>query len=310
MKVLFVCVHKPDQAPAQRFRFEQYLGFLSQNGVQCTYSNLLEESDYKFFYKKGFYLKKMGIVCRSFLKRYRQLKKVDEFDIVFVQREAIMLGISYFEKQYAKKSKIIFDFDDAIWLDQISGPNKIFRFLKNPDKTREIIRVSSLIFAGNQFLADYARQFNAKVIIMPTTINTEEYTPSSQTNKEKICIGWSGSFTTIIHFNTCIEALKIVKKKYGSKIYFKVIGDEHYSNEELEIKGNVWKKSSEVNDLQEIDIGIMPLPDDEWAKGKCGLKGLQYMALAIPTIIHPFLSCCSQKTIDTILYNFCIYTYG
>ena len=128
MKILIVCVHRPDQAPAQRFRFEQYLEFLSQNGVECTYSNLLKESDYRFFYKKGNFLKKISIVSRSFFKRYRELRKISEYDIVFIQREAIMLGTSFFERQYAKNSKIIFDYDDAIWLEQISGPNKIFRF--------------------------------------------------------------------------------------------------------------------------------------------------------------------------------------
>src|SRR5258706_1527611 len=233
MKILIVCLHMPDRAPAQRFRFEQYLDCLAANGIQCTYSNLLQAGDYKYFYKKGHYTRKLAIVIKSFFKRFRELKKVKEYDIVFIQREAIMLGTSYFERQCAKRSKVVCDYDDAIWLEQISGPNKIFRFLKIPDKTKGIIKTSTLIFAGNQYLADYASQFNNHVVIVPTTINTDEYKPAYNINKDKICIGWSGSFSTIVHFETCIEPLRILKQKYGPKIYFKVIGDEKYRDEEL-----------------------------------------------------------------------------
>ena len=142
------------------------------------------------------------------------------------------------------------------------------------------------MIAGNQYLADYAASYNDNVKIIPTTIDTDLY-QRIQHKKDKVCIGWSGSVTTIQHFEFAIPFLTKILKKYGDKVYFKVIGDGDYSNEELNLKGLSWNKNTEISDLSEIDIGIMPLPNDEWAKGKCGLKGLQYMALEIATIMSP-----------------------
>jgi len=288
-KVLFVAAHRPDRSPSQRFRFEQYISFLESQGWQCSFSYLISAEDDQFFYKPGNSFKKLGVLLRSIKKRLADIREAKKSDIVFIQREAFMLGSTYFEKHFAKSgAKVIFDFDDAIWFMDVSDANKKFKFLKNPGKTADIIKVSDLVFAGNQYLADYAKLNNKNVVIVPTTIDTEEYKRMSLPKKDdSVCIGWSGSITTIKHFEYAIPVLTKIKEKYGNKVSIKVIGDGNYRNESLGVVGIPWKHADEVKELSGIDIGIMPLPDDEWAKGKCGLKGLQYMALEIPTLMSP-----------------------
>lgn len=287
-KILFIDMHREGRSPSQRFRYEQYLNILVDHGFMIEHSFLLNELDDSIFYKKGKYLAKGWILFKSIIRRFYDLARSNRYDYIFIQREAFMLGTAFFEWAFSKtKAKLIYDFDDSIWLNQvsISAPNKKLNFLKNPAKTAQIIRAADVVVAGNQFLANYAYPINSNVIIIPTTIDTSKYIPSTKKSTAKITIGWSGSKTTIDHFLEAVPVLEKIKNKYQNKIEIVVIGDGAFKNHKLEIVGKNWRLDKEVDDLQNFDIGIMPLPDDEWSKGKCGLKGLQYMALGIPTVM-------------------------
>ncbi len=287
-RVLFIAAHRPNRSPSQRFRFEQYIPFLEQNGYTCDFSWLVSPKDDLFFYQEGYAIKKLLFLIKTYYIRLQDILKANHYDIIFIQREAIMFRSVFFEKILAKKTKIIFDFDDAIWLMDISDGNKKYKWFKDPSKTSSIIQLSHLIFAGNKYLADYASRFNNNIKIIPTTIDTDYHKKVTDIKpKEKICIGWTGSITTIKHFDMAVPFLIKLKEKFGSQIYFKLIGSETYSNESLDLKGTKWQLNTEIQDLSEIDIGIMPLPNTEWAKGKCGFKGLQYMAMEIPTVMSP-----------------------
>lgn len=288
--ILFLDMHREGRSPSQRFRYEQYLPLLRKNGFRVHHSFLLNENDDKIFYSQGKYLGKAWILLKSIAKRWGDVARAGKYDFIFIQREVFMLGTTFFETLLSRsKAKIIFDFDDSIWLHQVSStsPNKKLNFLKDPGKTARIISLADCVVAGNQHLADYALQFNPTVKIIPTTIDTELYLPKEKKNNSVVTIGWSGSKTTIDHFKEALPALEVIKNKYGNRVTITVIGDNQYRNEKLGITGKAWSLSNEIDDLLTFDIGIMPLPDDEWSKGKCGLKGLQYMALEIPTLMSP-----------------------
>jgi glycosyltransferase involved in cell wall biosynthesis len=239
------------------------------------------------------------------------LRRAKHFDLIFIQREALLIGSSFFEKRFFKKSKVIFDFDDSIWLLDTSPENKKFEFLKNPDKTKRNITHAHAVIAGNGFLADYAKRFNPNVLIIPTTIDTDFHKPiggfdyaqppnTSLTSRasvngsiaippsdKKIVIGWSGSISTIKHFEMIVPVLKKIQASSPGHTEIHVIGQGSYAHPELEIISKHWSVATEVENLQAFDIGIMPLPNDEWVKGKCGLKGLSYMACGVATVMSP-----------------------
>lgn len=289
-RILFIAAHRKDRAPNQRFRFEQYFQYLTEHHHECVLSPLIkDEKEDKLFYSPGNYLKKIPLGIKFALRRINDVWRAKQFDVIIIAREAFILGTPIFEKLIAwRNPNIIFDFDDAIWIDVISTNNRAFSWLKDGSKTAKIISLSKLVFAGNQYLLEYAKKNNDAVEIVPTTIDTDEYVPKGDAEpRKKVTIGWSGSVSTIEHFRYAIPALTRIQSKYKDKIDIKVIGDGNYKNEDLGIQGLPWRKQTELDDLRSIDIGIMPLPDDQWSWGKCGLKGLQYMALEIPTLMSP-----------------------
>ena len=184
------------------------------------------------FYNPGNIHTKFYIFLKSMVIRLQDVIKANRYDIIFIQREAFMTGTVLFEKLLSRsKAKVIFDFDDAIWHQDVSEANKRFAWLKKPEKTADIIALSDMVFAGNNYLAGYAAMYNKNIRILPTTIDTEEYKPQLKSKQDgPVCIGWSGSITTIKHFEYAIPFLTDLKKKYGERIAIKVIGDKTYRN--------------------------------------------------------------------------------
>lgn len=286
-RILFIVQHRWDRSPGQRYRCEQYIPYLQQAGFECVYSPILAtEQEDKDFYSPGNYIRKFILFLLGAYRRLKDVIRAGQFPVIYIYREAFMTGTTVFEKLLKRSgAKVVYDFDDAIWNHDVSRANKTLGWLKRPEKTNDIIALSHLVIVGNQYLAQHSKQFNPNVVVVPSTIDLNYYRVPGKKENEKVVIGWSGSLTTIEHFKPAIPVLKRIKERYGSKVEFRVFGAEDYTNEELNIKGILWTPRNEVEQIAAFDIGIMYLPDNEWTRGKCGMKGLQYMALEVATVM-------------------------
>lgn len=284
-KVLFLSPYPKGIGASQRFRFEQYLPSLSEeyNCVQKTFWN---KKAWDSLFKEGHHFQKLYFLSIAFLKRALLLFTIPQYDLVFIHREAAHIGPPIIEWFIIKlfKKKVIYDFDDAIWRLNYSQKNPIVKYFKSPQKVQNICKWASAITCGNAYLSEFAQQYNNNVWTIPTTIDTNYHVNANNKNN-KLCIGWTGTLTTLKHINLILPILQELEQKYD--FTFLVISNDKPNIDLSSFEFLEWKKETEISDLSQIDIGIMPLPDEEWEKGKCGFKGLQFMALETPTIMSP-----------------------
>ena len=277
------------RAPSQRFRAEAFFDELKKSGTSFDTHTFLDESGWKILYQQGSNARKAVAVVKGFLKRFLFLiAKAGSYDFVYIHREAAPLGPPVFEwmLRYIFRRKIIYDFDDAIWIPNISDSNRMARFVKSFWKVGAICRWSHKIAAGNNYLAAYARRFNSKVMVIPTNVNmTHRYNRLKQHHNSSAVIGWTGSHSTLKYLDLLVPVLHRLEKKH--RFTFLVICDARPSFELASLQYRPWNSDTEIEDLMQIDIGLMPLEDDSWSEGKCGFKIIQYLALGIPAVASP-----------------------
>jgi glycosyltransferase involved in cell wall biosynthesis len=240
-------------------------------------------------YLKRRYLAKTAGLLGGIVWRIIVLTRIPKFDFVFVHREAMPLGPPVLEWFIARifRKKIIFDFDDAIWIPNTSAQNSLAAWLKWPSKFNAICRWSYRLSCGNTWLAQYARTYNPATIVNPTTIDTEAlHNPRKFDVAKKpgtITIGWTGTHSTLSYLAQIVPVMRQLESRYAN-LRFVVIANTPPGFKLRSLEFIPWSIATEIGDLLQFDIGIMPLTDDPWSKGKCGFKALQYMALEIPVV--------------------------
>lgn len=289
MRILFIVPYPQGKAPSQRFRFEQYLDRLTEAGHTWHLAPFISVATWNILYKSGHTLAKATGILSGFLRRIGQLFTVPQYDFVFIHREASPIGPPIFEWIIANilGKRIIYDFDDAIWLANTSEANKLVAGIKWHHKVNSICRWAYKVSCGNAYLRDYASQFNAQAIVNPTTIDTEHLhnRVRNQQQQAKLVVGWTGTHSTLKYLDQVVPVLSRLEQEFDFE--FRVISNQPPSLPLRSLVYQPWRKETEIEDLLSFHVGLMPLEDDMWAKGKCAFKALQYMALGEPALVSP-----------------------
>lgn len=284
----FWVLYPERSAPSQRFRVELFLPLLSPNGFSYSMFSFLDAETWKIFYKEGYGLKRFSGIIKGFFRRLSHLFRSVNADYVFILREASPVGPPIFEWLLSKvfRKKIIYDFDDAIWLPGGEKVSWIKKSLKATWKIKYIIKWSYKISAGNNFLGKYAQQYNPSVFLVPTVVDTAQghYQQKKHFSGDRIVVGWTGTHTTLHNLEVIDGVIPELKKEIDFD--FLVISNKP-PQWDFDFIYKEWELENEQEDLLKMHIGIMPAKQGPWFEGKCGFKLIQYHACGIPAVASP-----------------------
>ena len=281
--ILFIVPYPKDTAPSQRLKFEQYYPGFEKQGYTIDAVPFVSDGFWKIIYKKGFYIRKAAYTMLGYVKRYALLFSVHRYDVVYVHLWGTPFGLPIFEWLLRKLSmKLIYDIDDLIYKGESSPGNKFISSFKSSGKVDFLMGNADKVLISTDKLLSYAGQFTNKLSLIPATIDVEKYKFKKELNLDKVVIGWSGSHTTSKYLHLLDDVLKKISMRPDVKIM--VMGDSSFSIDGANIDLLEWSADTEMHNIQQFDIGLHPIPDEEWVYGKSGGKLVQYMAAGLPIV--------------------------
>lgn len=275
-----------ERGAGYRYRIKQYLPVLVAAGIEPTIRPFYSDRFMQMVYQPGHSVMKALQFFGRALGRLAQLFYLGTFDGVFIYREALPIGPPAWEWVCAKlwRIPIVFDFDDAVFLGDTSNSNRFMHRWKCPWKAGQIMRWSGSVIAGNAYLAGWAREHQRQVTIIPTAIDTARYQTRSWGGEPGTpVVGWIGTPTTVKY----LESYAAVFQQLAERRQFRlkiVSAGKRVKMDGVSIEQVEWNLEREIEEFQSCDIGVAPLWDDAWSRGKCGFKALQFMACGVPVV--------------------------
>lgn len=289
-RILVLCPYPEGVAAGQRLKFEQYYDDWRRAGCQVTVSPFMDRRMWDKLYLPGHHATKVAGVLRGHARRMRDMARVGQYDLIFVHMWVTPLGTTTFERMTRRRARaLVFDLEDNLLSAtpdrQADNPNPILRLIKGPEKARFLTRTADHVITSSPFLADIVRPANARraATYVSSSVDTDRFQPvNAYNNDETVTIGWTGTFSSRVY----LDLLRGIFQELARRVPFKlkVIGNFDYELPGVDLEVVRWTAEREVADLQTLDIGVYPLPIDDWVSGKSGLKAIQYMAFGLPCV--------------------------
>lgn len=278
IKILGLALYGP-QAASHRVRLGQYVTGLRRVGIDLQIHSLLDDA----YVAKRFAGARASAsdFFTNVWSRVKLLLDSDRFDMAIVHCELLPLFPAWVERRLIK-IPYIYDFDDAFFLRYRVGRLSRLEFFLG-SKFDSFVSGAAAITAGNQFLADYALRHGRNVTLLPSVVDTSIFRPLALSDRrDTFTVGWIGSPSTAIYLRQLVDPLAQLATECPIRLV--VVGGAAPSIPGVEVVELPWSSSTEVAVINSFDVGVMPLNDDEWARGKCAFKLIQYMACGVPVI--------------------------
>jgi glycosyltransferase involved in cell wall biosynthesis len=286
MRVLALTPNLYGVSPGQRSSIELWEKVLEPAGITLDHSSFETERLRRVIYGSGHSVRKAAELGRAYGRRLRSLGMVDDYDAVLVYREAALVGPALIERIVARRKPVIYQLDDPLYVPYRSPFSGWFSYLKFFGKVGRICRLSKVVIVNSSHHAEYASRFNPNVRRIPSVVDGELYQPGPHGSRNgRVCLGWSGSASTVSNLQVIADPVREVARRLDVRLH--VVGVERPPFPDVETTAVPWRAETEVDDLRALDVGLLPLPLNEWNKRKFFLKLVQYMALGIPAVATP-----------------------